>query len=147
MLKKKNKELLEKKKRRGIPEKQGKEGQGIYQKKAQEGCGSLREENPKAFPKDPIFQQPFEISLPENGQGKHSSADCKKGRRKGATSKNVKNRQKVSKVFRQFSRRAKNVKNRQEVSKIFSTLFDNFRAAPFSDPFWGALNSVLPENR
>ena len=59
------------------------------------------------------------------------SADCKRGRRKGATSKNVKNRQKVS--------------------KSFSTLFDNFRAGQksqkssksvkdkFSGPFWGAL--------
>ena len=43
-------------------------------------------------------------------------------------------------TFRQFSRRAKNVKHRQKVSKIFSTLFDNFRAAPvFRIPVWGAL--------
>ena len=66
------------------------------------------------------------------------SADCKRGRRKGATSKNVK---KPQKVFRHFSkiflRRAKNVKNRQKVSKSFSTLFDNFRAAPFFRPLLG----------
>ena len=44
----------------------------------------------------------------------------------------VKKRQKSSKsvkkffdTFRQFSRRAKNVKNRQKVSKVFSTLSDN----------------------
>ena len=47
------------------------------------------------------------------------------------TSKIVK---KCQKVFRHFSRRAKNVKNRQKVSKSFSTLFDNFRAAPFFRP-------------
>ena len=44
----------------------------------------------------------------EEGVKLLESADCKRGRRKGATSKNVKNRQKVS--------------------KSFSTLFDNFRA-------------------
>ena len=41
-------------------------------------------------------------------EGSRTSAECKRGRRKGATSKNVKNRQKVTKTF--------------------STLFDNFRA-------------------
>ena len=51
--------------------------------------------------------------------GVNCSADCKRGRRKGATSNNVKNRQKVS--------------------KSFSTLFDNFRAAPF---FWPLLQSA-----
>ena len=45
------------------------------------------------------------------------SADCKRGRRKGATSKNVKNRQKVS--------------------KSFSTLFDNFARHLF--PFFRPL--------
>ena len=62
------------------------------------------------------------------------SADCKRGRRKGATSKNVKNRQKVSKSFSTIFAQGKNVKNRQKVSKSFSTLFDNFRAAPFFRP-------------
>ena len=55
--------------------------------------------------------------------------DRKRGQRKGATSKNVKNRQKVS--------------------KIFSTLFDNFRAAPVFRPllggseFWELLRECL----
>ena len=54
---------------------------------------------------------------------------------KGATSTNVPKCQKVSfDTFRQFSRRAKNVKNRRKVSKSFSTLFDDFRAAPFFRP-------------
>ena len=65
------------------------------------------------------------------GNSRLLSADCKRGRRKGATSKNIKTRQKVTKCFRQFSRRAKSVKNRQKPSRSFSTLFDNFRAAPF----------------
>ena len=56
-----------------------------------------------------------------------TSADCKRGQWKGATSKSVNS---IFDTFRQFSRRAKNVKNRQKMSKIFSTLFDNFRAAP-----------------
>ena len=53
----------------------------------------------------------------------------------------VKNRQKVSKVFRQFSRTAKHVKNRQKASKSFSTLFDNFRAAPSFRPLLGGSDS------
>ena len=61
-----------------------------------------------------------------------TSADCKRGRWKGATSKNFKNRQKV---FRHFSHRAKNVKHRRKVSKSFSTLFARHL---FSGPFWGA---------
>ena len=53
---------------------------------------------------------------------------------------NVEKRQKSSKsgknildIFRHCSRRAKDVKNRQKVSRIFSTLFNNFRVA-FSGP-------------
>ena len=57
-----------------------------------------------------VFARIHPKSSPELCQ----SADCKRGRRKGATSKNVKNRQKVS--------------------KSFSTLFDTFRAAPFFRP-------------
>ena len=53
---------------------------------------------------------------------------------KGPRQKTSKIVKKCQKVFRQFSRRAKNVKNRQKVSKSFSTLFDNFRAAPFFRP-------------
>ena len=69
------------------------------------------------------------------------SAECKRGRRKGATSKKTSKSSKSVKkffdIFRQFSRRAKNVKNRQKVSKSFSTLFDNFRAAPVFRPLLG----------
>ena len=50
------------------------------------------------------------------------------------TSKSSKSVEKFFDTFRQFSRRAKNVKNRQKVSKSLSTLFDNFRAAPFFRP-------------
>ena len=56
---------------------------------------------------------------------------------KGPRQKRQKSSKSVKKffdTFRQFSRRAKNVKNRQKVSKSFSTLFDNFRAAPFFRP-------------
>ena len=73
-----------------------------------------------------------------------------RGRRKGATSKNVENRQEVSKSFSTLfdnfraEQKKKNVKNRQEVSKSFSTPFDNFRAGQkFSGPFWGALISIF----
>ena len=45
-------------------------------------------------------------------------------------------------TFQQFSRRAKNVKNRQKVSKSFSTLFDNFRAAPFFRPLLGGSDFI-----
>ena len=68
------------------------------------------------------------------------SADRKRGQRKGATSKMSKSVEKCQKffdTFRHFSRRAKNVRNRQKVSQIFSTLFDNFRAAPFFRPLLG----------
>ena len=58
------------------------------------------------------------------------SADCKRGRRKGATSKNVKNRQKVSKSFstlfdnfRAGQKTSKIVKKCQKVFRHFSTLF------------------------
>ena len=75
------------------------------------------------------------------------SADCKRGRRKGAASKRRKSSRSVKKffdTFRQFSRRAKNVKNRQKVSKSFSTLFDNFRAAPFFRPLLQSAEKVSP---
>ena len=49
------------------------------------------------------------------------------------TSKSVKN---SFDIFLHFSRRAKNVKYRQKVSKIFSTFFARHQ---FSGPFWGAL--------
>ena len=53
---------------------------------------------------------------------------------KGPRQKTSKSVKKFFDTFRQFSRRAKNVKNRRKVSKSFSTLFDNFRAAPFFRP-------------
>ena len=56
------------------------------------------------------------------------------GRKKGAARKLSKSVKIFFDTFRQFSRRAKNVKNRQKVSQSFSTLFDNFRAAPFFRP-------------
>ena len=50
---------------------------------------------------------------------------------KGPRQKNVKNRQKVSKIYSTlfdiFRSGQKNVKKRQKTSKYFSTLFDNFR--------------------
>ena len=55
----------------------------------------------------------------------------------GATPESSKSVKKCFDTFRQFSRRAKNVKNRQKASKSFSTLFDNFRAAPFFRPLLG----------
>ena len=62
--------------------------------------------------------------------GEHLSADCKRGRRKGATSKNVKNRQKVSKSFstlfdnfRAGQKTSKIVKKCQKVFRHFSTIF------------------------
>ena len=70
------------------------------------------------------------------------SMDRKRGQRKGATSKNVKNRQKVSDIFSTLfdifrAGKTKNVKHRQKVSKIISTLFDIFRAAPVFRPLLG----------
>ena len=71
------------------------------------------------------------------------SADCKRGWRKGATSKNVKNRQKVSKSFstlfdnfRAGQKTSKIVKKCQKVFRHFSTIF----ARPlFSGPFCNPL--------
>ena len=98
----------------------------------QEGGGTLT----RRHPTESSFRPPHLGTFPPPPH--LFSADCKRGRWKGATSKK---RQKSSKsvkkffdTFRQFSRRAKNVKNRQKVSKSFSTLFDNFRAAPFFRP-------------
>ena len=66
-----------------------------------------------------------------------------KGRRKGATSKNVRNRQKVSKSFSTLStnfragqKTSKIVKKRQKVFRHFSTIYARRH---FSGPFWGAL--------
>ena len=70
------------------------------------------------------------------------SADCKRGRRKGATSKNVKNRQKVSKSFstlfdncRAGQKTSKIVKKCQKVFRHFSTLFArHLFSGPFCNP-------------
>ena len=79
------------------------------------------------------------------------SADRKRGQRKGATSKNVKNRQKCQKCFGHFSTffaQGKKVKNRQKVSNTFFDLIllTIFAWHQFSGPFWGALmeRSSLP---
>ena len=53
------------------------------------------------------------------------------------TSKKTKSVKNIFDTIQHFWRRAKNVKNRQKVSKIFSTLFDNFRAAPVFRPLSG----------
>ena len=91
---------------------------------------------------------PKKRGIPSHTGGE--SADCKRGRRKGATSKNVKNRQKVSKsffdTFRQFSRRAKksqksskSVKKRQKVFRHFSTIFArHLFSGPFCNPLGGS---------
>ena len=70
------------------------------------------------------------------------SADCKRGRRKGATSKNVKNRQKVSKSFstlfdnfRAGQKTSKIVKKCQKVFRHFSTIFArHLSSGPFCNP-------------
>ena len=71
----------------------------------------------------------------------HYSADRKNGQRKGATSKNIKNCQKVSKIFSTpfdiFRAGQTKGKHRQKVSRSFSTFFDNFRAAPVLRPLLG----------
>ena len=72
------------------------------------------------------------------------SADCKRGRRKGATSKNVKNRQKVSKIFstlfdnfRAGKKNSKIAKKCQKCFRHFSTIFARHL---FSGPFCNPLN-------
>ena len=75
------------------------------------------------------------------------SADCKRGRRKGATSKNVKNRQKVSKIFstlfdifRAGQKTSKIVEKCQKVFRHFSTIFARHL---FSGPFCNLLTLAL----
>ena len=71
-----------------------------------------------------------------------TSADYKRGRRKGATSKNVKNRQKVSKIFstlfdnfRAGQKTSKIVKKCQKVFRHFSTIFArHLFSGPFCNP-------------
>ena len=82
--------------------------------------------------------------------GSVDSADCKRGRRKGATSKNVKNRQKVSKMFstlfvdnfRAGQKTSKIVKKCQKVFRHFSTIFARHL---FSGPFCNPLIDLCSE--
>ena len=60
------------------------------------------------------------------------------------TSKIVKECQKYFRHFSTFFAQGKNVKNRQKVAKIFSTLFDNFRAAPVFRPLLGGSETFRP---
>ena len=77
------------------------------------------------------------------------SADRKRGQRKGATSKKVENRQKVSKIFstlfdifRAGQKTSKIVKKCQNIFRHFSTIFARHR---FSGPFCGALTEGVSE--
>ena len=95
---------------------------------------------PNAF-KYSVFEASKSVSTKTLSSQALLSADCKRGRRKGATSKKVKNRQKCQKVFRHFStifaQGKKRQNSSQKASKSFSTLFDNFRGAPFFRPLLG----------
>ena len=83
-----------------------------------------------------------------------NSADCKRGRRKGATSKTVKNRQKASKSFstlfdnfRAGQKTSKIVKKCQKVFRHCSTIFArHLFSGPFCNPltnsqFWGGFQT------
>ena len=74
------------------------------------------------------------------------SADCKRGRRKGVTSKNVK---KCQKVFRHFSTIFAQGKKRQKSSKSVKKFFDTFRqfsrGTIFLAPFGGLWD--IPEEK
>ena len=66
------------------------------------------------------------------------SADCKRGRRKGATSKKTsKSVKKFFDTFRQFSCGPKKVKNRQKCQKVFDTFRQFPRGTIFPAPFGG----------
>ena len=56
-----------------------------------------------------------------------NSADCKRGRRKGATSRKLKNRQKVSKSFSTLFDNFRAGKKSQKSSKSVKKFFDTFR--------------------
>ena len=86
----------------------------------------------------------FRFRFLENGSGGSGSVSGlqKRGQRKGATSKNIKNRQKVSKIFSTlfdiFHAGQKKSKIVKKCQKYFLTCFDNFRAAPVFRPLLGA---------
>ena len=88
-----------------------------------------------------IVRGPTGPETPKHFKQRESSADCKRGWRKGATSKNVKNRQKVSKYFRHFSTIFAQGKKRQKSSKSVKNIFDTFRqfshGTRFQAPFGG----------
>ena len=104
--------------------------------------GRLDHFGPVHFPTVP---QPF----PSYSRS-HFSADCKGGRRKGAMSKKIQNRQKVSKTsstlfdnVRAGQKTSKIIKKRQKVSQHFSTII--FARHHFSSPFWGARSHFVSE--
>ena len=88
-----------------------------------------------------IFRK-LQLQLHKKMVFKLKSADCKRGRRKGATSKNVKNRQKASKSFstlfdnfRAGQKTSKIVKKYQKVFRHFSTIFArHLFSGPFCNP-------------
>ena len=91
------------------------------------------------------------ISKKSGESGWKKSADCKRGRRKGATSKNFKNRQKVSKSFstlfdnfRAGQKTSKIVEKCQKVFRHFSTIFARHL---FSGPFCNPLKKVSNRSR
>ena len=83
----------------------------------------------------------------EVGFGDSEFNGLQKGPAERATSKIVK---KCQKIFRHFSTIFAQGKKRQKSSKSvkkFSTLFDNFRAAPFFRPFLGGSDEWVGERR
>ena len=101
------------------------------------GCPSYPFYSFERGPWYPFFFVASDISGWQNG-----------GRWKGATSKNVKNRQKASKsfstLFDNFRAGQKTSKIVKKVSKSFSTLFGNFRAAPFFRPLLQSADDRKP---
>ena len=80
------------------------------------------------------------------------SADCKRGRRKGATSKTSKIVKKCQKYFRHFSTFFAQGKKRQKSSKSVKKFFDTFRQFSRRAPFFRPLlqfaeKSGIPEIR
>ena len=90
------------------------------------------------------FRRPWEQ---DNVLGARLSANRKRGQRKGATLKNVKNRQNVSKIFstlfdnfRAGPKTSKIVKKCQTYFRHFSTIFARHQC---SGPFWGSCENML----
>ena len=98
--------------------------------------------------REALTSQPFVVraTLSQNEVGPKNwfwSSDCFqrttnfKGPAERATSKNVKNRQKVSTYFRHFSTFFAQGKKPQKSSKNVNNSFGNFRVAPVFRPFLG----------